>query len=87
MGRMISRFLEHVLPGVIRPLHVLWNEVIGFVFLVLAVYPVPRTIRSVRQFDGEAGSLFWLVLAFTFIGTMAYFGITSFLRARKISRS
>ena len=84
---MIRKFMEHVMPGIIRPLRVLWNEIIGFFFLVLAVYPVPSTIHNVRKFDGDASSLFWLVLAFSFIGTMAYFGVTSFLRARRISRS
>lgn len=37
-----KRFLGHVVPGVIRPIHILWNQVIGFFFLVLAVLrPVP----------------------------------------------
>ncbi len=70
-----------------RPMRVLWNEVIGFLFIVLAIWAVPSAIRNVRQFDGDAGSFFRVVLSFSFAGIMAYFGITSFLRARKISRS
>lgn len=87
MGRMIRKFLGHVLPGVMRPLRILWNEVIGFLFIVLAVWAVPSAIRNVRQFDGDADSFFRVILSFGFAGIMAYFGITSFLRARKISRS
>ncbi len=87
MGRLIHKFLGHVLPGVMRPMRVLWNEVIGFLFIVLAIWAVPSAIRNVRQFDGDAGSFFRVVLSFSFAGIMAYFGITSFLRARKISRS
>ncbi len=87
MGQMIRKFLSHVMPGVIRPLRVLWNEIIGFIFVVLAVWAVPSAIRNVRQFEGDAESFFRVVLSFSFAGLMAYFGIASFLRARRISRS
>jgi hypothetical protein len=30
----MGRFVEHVVPGVVRPLRVLWHEIIGFVFIV-----------------------------------------------------
>jgi len=75
------------MPGVIRPLRVLWNEIIGFIFVVLAVWAVPSAISNVRQFEGDAESFFRVVLSFSFAGLMAYFGIASFLRARRISRS
>jgi hypothetical protein len=83
----VGRFLGHVLPGVIRPLHALWNEIIGFLFIVLAVIPVPSLIRDWRQFDQHGSNLPKLVLGAVWVLTMAYFGISSFLRARKISRS
>src|ERR1700722_9591693 len=41
-----KRLMGYVLPGVIRPIHILWNQVIGFFFLVLALLPVPSAIRS-----------------------------------------
>jgi hypothetical protein len=87
MGRLITKFLHHVLPGVVRPLHVLWNEIIGFLFLVLAGLAVPSLIRTVRAFDGAAEGLFRIVLTVMFALVMVYFGVASFLRARKISRS
>ena len=87
MGRLISQFLGHVLPGVVRPLHVLWNQVIGSVFVVLALSAVPSTIRYIREFDGDGASIFRAVLSASFAAIMAFFGIASFLRARKISRS
>jgi hypothetical protein len=82
-----GRFLEHVVPGVVRPLRVLWNEIIGFVFLCLAAWAVPSAIRNVRSMQTEQGSIGRAALSFGFLALMAYFGITSFLRARKISRS
>src|SRR5574338_151726 len=37
-ARGIARkFLANVVPGLVKPVHSLWNEVIGFLFLVLGV--------------------------------------------------
>ncbi|HLH41104.1 MAG TPA: hypothetical protein VKX39_18285 [Bryobacteraceae bacterium] len=87
MGRLIQRFLAHVLPGVIRPLHALWNQMIGFVFLVLAASPVPSIVHNIRTYRSDSESLFRIVLSAIFAVIMLYFGITSLWRARKISRS
>jgi hypothetical protein len=84
---MVRRFLEHIVPNVIRPLHALWNQMIGFLFLVLAVAPIPSAINALRHYDADSDNLFRLVVSFLFAGLMAYFGITSLLRARRISRS
>jgi len=87
MGELISKFLRHVLPGVIRPLHALWNEVIGFLFIIFTVVAAFYVVRAVRNFDGEIEGLFRIVLPALFGLVMGYFGVTSFLRARKITRS
>jgi hypothetical protein len=81
------QFLHHVLPAIIRPLRVLWNQVIGFLFLVLAAWAVPRGVRSLREFDGNLESFFRLLLTSVFIVAMAGFGIYSFWRARKAAKS
>lgn len=86
MGR-INQFIGHVLPGVMRPLRVLWNEIIGFIFICLAALPAPSAIRLLREYKGDGQTLLHAVLAVSFVALMTYFGITSFLRARKISRS
>lgn len=78
-----KRFLGYVIPGVIRPLHILWNQMIGFFFVVLALVPVPSAIRSF----GKEGSGPRLALTIPFVVLMAWFGISSFWRARKISKS
>ena len=83
----LGRFVEHVVPGVVRPLRVLWNEIIGFVFLCLAAWAAPSAIRNVQSLQNGQGSMGRVALSLGFLGLMAYFGITSFLRARKISRS
>lgn len=87
MWTRVKQFFHYVMPAVLRPLHVLWNQIIGFVFIVLALWAVPSTIRAVREFDGDTESLVRIALAASFVTMMLWFGITSFLRARKISRS
>jgi hypothetical protein len=77
-----KRLLGHVIPGVVRPLHILWNQVIGFFFIVLALWPVPSAIRN----WGKEGSGAHLALTIPFVLIMGWFGISSFWRARKISK-
>ncbi len=84
---MIKKFFQHVIPGILKPLRVLWNEVIGFLFLAFAVWSVPSAYRNIRDFRGDPDSLFRAILSCVFALIMIYFGVTSFMRARKISRS
>ena len=82
----VGRFVEHVMPGVVRPLRVLWHEIIGFIFIVLAVVFGSSAFRNYRLLQTEEVSTLRLAASFFLPVLMAYFGITSFLRARKISR-
>jgi len=83
----LGLFVSHVVPGVLRPMRVLWNEIIGFLFVVLAVIAMPSLIRAVRELDTPQGSMGRVILSGLFLGVMAYFGVTSFLKARRINRS
>ena len=83
----LGRFMEHVMPGVVRPLRVLWHEVIGFIFIVLAIMFGSSAIRNYRLLQSEEISILRIAVSFFLPVLMAYFGITSFLRARRISRS
>ena len=87
MFARIRQFFSYVIPAILRPLRTLWNEVVGFVFLALAAWAVPSTVRRIRDFDGDPESFFNVIVAGLFITIMTWFGVTSFLRARKISRS
>ena len=82
-----KQLFQHIVPGVIKPLHILWNEVIGFLFLVLALITVPSLVRHYRSFNGDAESLFRMGLTATFALIMLFFGVSSFRRAKKIGRS
>lgn len=89
MFALARKFFEAVVPGVIRPLRVLWNEVIGFVFLCLALISAPAVYRSWKNFsvDGASENLGRLILTAIFGLVMLAYGIQSFLRARRIGKS
>jgi len=77
-----KQFLHHIIPAIVKPAHALWNEVIGFIFLCLAVsfgfYAVRYALR---------GDTFRLIVAGIAAVIMAWYGIDGFRRSRKISRS
>ena len=75
-------FLRHIVPAILKPLGTLWNEVIGFLFLCMGTIFGLTAFRSLRAGDGFRG-----FLACTSAILMVWFGISSFWRARKISRS
>ena len=81
------RFLTHVVPAVLKPLRTLWNEVIGFLFLVFAGLGLLHALREYHKLDSDQGSLFRIIVALVFAGIMGLYGVSSFRRARKISRS
>lgn len=77
-----QQFLKHVVPAVLKPARTLWNEVIGFLFLCLAII---FGFNALRAYLNNEGAKLLLALPLTLI--MAWYGISSFRRARKISRS
>ena len=78
-GRLL---VQHVLPAVLKPARTLWNEIIGFLFLCFAVI---FGIQAIRYFlAGDGVRLFFAGFCTC---VMAWFGVSSFRRARKISRS
>ena len=79
-------FARHSLPVAIRPARILWHQMIGFLFIVLAIAPARFEYKALANFRGDAESWVKAVLAGIFILVMVAYGISSFLRARKLSR-
>jgi hypothetical protein len=75
-----KKFLAHVIPEVIRPIHILWNQAIGFIFIVLAVVLGFRLFRGNIPLGMQLGGALFVLL-------IAWYGISSFWKARKISKS
>ena len=83
----VGRFLGHVVPGVIKPIHILWNQIIGFFFFVFAILPARAIFRDWQTFSATGENLGKLSVEIAWVAVMSYFAISSFLKARKISRS
>jgi len=80
MFSLVKSFVGHVMPSIIRPIHILWNQVIGFVFIVLAVIFGYRVLRGKE-------SAAWQLVGGVFVMLIAWYGVSSFWKARKISKS
>jgi hypothetical protein len=77
-GRLL---VKHLVPAVWKPIHSLWNEVIGFLFFCLAIILGFQAVRHFRDHD-------WRVyMCIPEILLLVWIGIDAFVRARKISRS
>ena len=85
-------FVKHVVPAVVKPTRILWNQFIGFVFMIFAVFFGFKTGRLLIEYSKHppADAATPIVnLSIAAIPTLvaAWFAITSFVRARRISRS
>ncbi len=88
--RMLALGVRHFSGVAVRLwkiLRALFQEVIGFTFFVFAAWGALWLARNLRQFEGDGEALFKIVLVAVFVVMMAGFGISSFRRARRISRS
>ena len=81
-----KRFAQHVVPEVVRPARIIWNQAIGAIFLLFALLFFGNSVRYYRTLSTESPSSVGLIFSL-FLGLlMALFAITSFRRARRISR-
>ncbi len=87
MFSLVKRFFQSVIPGVIRPLHILWNEIIGFIFISLGVIGLSRTYVFYRDSANNEEQGMKMLFSGSFAVIMLYFGISSFWRARKIGKT
>jgi hypothetical protein len=85
-----SRFGGAVLSGVRATvasvgsvLHVLWLEVTGFIFLCLGLMGAGAGVREYHRYGLGSGNLNKIWAAGIFTALFAYFGISSFWRARR----
>jgi hypothetical protein len=83
MFALAGKFLHHILPAIVRPIRVLWNQLVGFIFLVMAAFVAMGTWRRAAS---DTQTLPIMVAGFGFAVFLASFGIASLWRARKISR-
>lgn len=87
MARTGRQFVKHVVPAVIKPARTLWHEIIGFLFISIAVIFGFSAFRALREFDGSIAHVLRLAMVVFLVVLMGAYGLSSFLRARRISRS
>ena len=80
------KFVKHVGPQVIRPAQVMWNQIIGVIFLVFALPALSKAWTYYQTLGTEAQSFGRLCFALPFGLLMLFFGIGSFLRARRLAK-
>jgi hypothetical protein len=87
-----KEFARHVVPAVIKPARTLWNQFIAFLFCVFGVIFGFKTFHLWRDYaaaaPGETGdATLRLAIAGFCTLLMFWFGIGSYLKARRIARS
>jgi hypothetical protein len=78
-------FAQHVVPEMVRPARVIWNQAIGALFFVLAVPAILKAIQLYRELRTDPKSAFGLAISCVFVIVMVSFGLASFLKARRIA--
>jgi len=91
-ARHSREFVRHVVPAVAKPVRTLWNDFIAFLFGCLAVFFGFETVRLARAWAKAAppeavGDLIRLSISGFCTLVVLWYGLSSYLRARRISRS
>jgi hypothetical protein len=68
-----------------RPARVVWNQAIGFLFFVLAIPAAMKGIQLYHSLDTNPKASFGIIISIIFVVVMVSFGISSFLKARRIA--
>ena len=74
-----QQFAKHVVPEVVRPARVIWNQAIGAIFLLFALAFGSYAFTQSRNRAALIGGIFLSLV-------MGFFCLTSFLKARRIAR-
>ena len=79
-------FARTVVPEVVRPARVIWNQAVGAIFVVLAVPALFKALQLYRELgNNDSRTLFGLILSVVFCIVMFSFAIASFRKARQIA--
>jgi hypothetical protein len=86
-AELAVRHLGETARRIWKILRVLFHEVMGLLFLVIAAWGLLWMVRTYREFHGEGETVFKLAVVGIFVLMMGGFGLSSFWRARRLSRS
>lgn len=80
------KFAAHMVPHVVRPAQIIWNKAIGAIFLLFAVLFFGNAYRYFQTLHSDSPAALGLVFSLFLGGVMGFFGVVSFLKARRLSR-
>lgn len=87
MASLTKTFFRTVVPGILKPLRTLWNEMMAFAFFAGAVLFGSAAYREHLKVEDGKSSV-WLVLLPGFAcAVFLLFGIQSYVKARRIAKS
>jgi hypothetical protein len=89
-GRLLTAAFDSslgVLRSAARSLHSLWLEITGFFFVVFAALGAAACWKEYRDYAATGSGPERLAVTILFTVMFAWFGITSFRRARRKSQS
>jgi hypothetical protein len=81
-AKQAGKFVKHVVPAAVKPVHSLWHEVLGFIFLAVAALGVSYLVRKFSTLGFAR-----IAIIVPLVVVTAIYGVSSFLKARRISRS
>lgn len=80
-ARTAGMFTKHVVGTTVKPIHSLWHEVIGFVFMVFAGLGAWKLFSGTNKLEPPQ-----FFLSLIFIVVLAAYGLSSVRKSRKIKR-
>ena len=80
-ARTAGMFTKHVVGTTVRPIHSLWHEIIGFVFIVFAGLGAWKLYNGTTKLEPPQ-----FFLSLIFIVVLAAYGLSSVRKSRKIKR-
>ncbi len=80
------KFAQHMVPHVVRPAQIIWNQAIGAVFLLVAMGVFSSAYKYSKTLSTNPGSRIGFGFAIFFGAILAFYGIASFMKARRIAR-
>ena len=79
-ARTAGMFTKHVVGSTVKPLHTLWHEVLGFIFLAFSGLGAWKLFSSEKKLE-----LPQFLIAVIFIGVVGAYGASSVMKARRIA--
>lgn len=78
-----KKFARHVVPEVIRPARIIWNQAVGAVFILFSMLFFGYAVKYLRAMHTAAANPVALAFSAFLGGVMLFFGWSSFRSAKR----